>query len=70
MIIILLMRFDTSQIMKRSGKRVREKRGKLGISRERFAEVYGLHRAYIGAIERGERNVSLKNTKNYLRCWG
>ena len=40
---------------------VRARRQKLGLSQERFAEVCGLHRTYIGAIERGERNVSLVN---------
>jgi len=40
---------------------VRERRQKLGLSQERFAELCGLHRTYVGAIERGERNVSILN---------
>ena len=41
--------------------RVRELRNALGVSQEALADRAGLHRTYLGSIERGERNVSLEN---------
>jgi transcriptional regulator with XRE-family HTH domain len=43
------------------GDRVRQLRHRLGISQEEFADRCGLHRTYVGGIERGERNPSLVN---------
>lgn len=40
---------------------VRRKRKALGVSQEGLAEICGLHRTYVGSIERAERNVSLDN---------
>lgn len=45
----------------RFGRRVREARRRKGWSQERLAEECGLHRTYVGGIERGERNPSLVN---------
>jgi transcriptional regulator with XRE-family HTH domain len=40
---------------------MRAKRREQGISQEELADRCGLHRTYIGAVERAERNVSLDN---------
>ena len=48
-------------ICKKFGTRVRELRIAQGLSQEVLAQKAGLHRTYIGAIERGERNISLNN---------
>ena len=43
------------------GRAIRELRSALGISQEGLADRCGLHRTYVGGIERGERNVSFGN---------
>jgi len=43
------------------GKNVHFLRETLGYSQEELATIAGLHRAYIGHIERGERNLSINN---------
>ena len=45
----------------RFGNALRQRRQKLRVSQEEFAEMCGLDRTYIGGIERGERNVALVN---------
>tara|TARA_R110002051_G_scaffold188553_1_gene257967 strand:- start:10353 stop:10562 length:210 start_codon:yes stop_codon:yes gene_type:complete len=48
------------------GRRVREARKSKGISQERLAEMAGIDRSYMGNIERGEKNITLK--KAYEVC--
>jgi transcriptional regulator with XRE-family HTH domain len=43
------------------GNLIREKRSSLGFSQEGFAAHIGLHRTYVGSVERGERNISIRN---------
>ena len=52
---------NNSDILTRFGKRVRELRKSQGYSQESFAAECGLDRTYLGGIERGERNVALRN---------
>lgn len=49
------------EVQKKFGKRVREERIKQGLSQEKLAEIAGVHRTYIGMIERGEKNITLTN---------
>ncbi|MEN8494773.1 helix-turn-helix transcriptional regulator [Dehalococcoides sp. THU3] len=48
-------------IEQRFGERIRNLRKKAGVSQEELADRAGVHRTYLGGIERGERNPSLKN---------
>jgi len=43
------------------GKKVRELRLARGISQEALADEAGVHRTFMGSVERGERNISLEN---------
>lgn len=55
-------------VLARFGARVRRLRTEAGYSQEGFAELCGLDRTYIGGIERGERNVSLRNIELIARA--
>jgi transcriptional regulator with XRE-family HTH domain len=49
---------------------LRKLRKKIGISQEDLAEKCGLHRTYIGAIERSERNITLQTLEKLAESLG
>lgn len=57
-------------VLERFGERVRELRKNAGYSQEAFADLCNLDRTYVGGIERGERNLSLKNIELIARTLG
>ncbi|NBX53429.1 MAG: XRE family transcriptional regulator [Proteobacteria bacterium] len=50
------------------GKKVRDLRIKRGYSQEAFAFECGLHRTYIGCIERGEKNITIVNIEKIAKA--
>lgn len=59
-----------ADIQVRFGQRVRELRRDQGYSQENFAYACGLDRTYVGGIERGERNVALRNIEVIAQTLG
>jgi len=43
------------------GEAIRKARKSTGFSQEDFAELCGVHRTYMGQLERGEKNLSFSN---------
>jgi transcriptional regulator with XRE-family HTH domain len=59
-----------NDIRTRFGARIRQLRNDRGWSQEAFADRAGLHRTYVGAIERGEQNLSLVNIEKLATTLG
>ena len=59
-----------NDIRHRFGARVRQLRTERGLSQEAFADRAGLHRTYIGSVERGEQNLSLQNIERLAATLG
>ncbi|HBS07346.1 MAG TPA: XRE family transcriptional regulator [Microbacterium sp.] len=51
------------ELQRRLGQNLRAHRKALGLSQEEFAERLGYHRTYIGGIEQGLRNLSLRSVE-------
>ncbi|MFC1510148.1 helix-turn-helix domain-containing protein [Candidatus Omnitrophota bacterium] len=56
------------KILKNFGERVKKLRIAQGLSQEALGEKAGLHRTYIGSIERYERNISLLNIERLSKA--
>jgi transcriptional regulator with XRE-family HTH domain len=48
------------ELQRRVGRYLRRYRREQGLSQEAMGDVLGYHRTYIGGLERGERNLTLK----------
>ena len=50
------------------GQRVQELRRERGLSQEQLADLAGVHRTYIGMIERAEKNITLCNIERIAKA--
>ena len=57
-------------LQKKVGRNIRSYRQKMGLSQEAFAEVLGVHRTYMGGLERGERNLTLRSLERIAEQMG
>jgi transcriptional regulator with XRE-family HTH domain len=57
------MNLDDRKFLQQVGFRIRELRTSRGLTQAQFAESCGLHRTFIGSVERGERNVAILNLR-------
>ena len=62
--------FMPKKILVKFGNRVREERQQRGLSQEALAEKAGVHRTYIGMIERAEKNITLINIEKIAKALG
>ena len=56
------------EILVKFGNKVRERRTALGLSQEELASRAGVHRTYIGMIERAEKNITLENIQKIAKA--
>ncbi|MDT3309707.1 helix-turn-helix domain-containing protein [Shewanella vaxholmensis] len=49
-------------------RNLKDMRGKLGLSQEALADMAGLHRTYVGSVERAERNISIDNIERLAKA--
>lgn len=61
---------ENSNILVRFGCNVQRIRKERNISQEKLAELAGLHRTYIGMIERAEKNITLCNIEKIANALG
>ncbi len=52
------------------GRNLRRYRQRRGLSQEAFADVVGVHRTYMGGLERGERNLTLRSVERIAAAIG
>ena len=56
------------EILTKFGQKVRDERKRLGLSQEKLAGRAGVHRTYIGMVERAEKNITLENIEKIAKA--
>ena len=58
------------ELLEKFGEKVREERHRQGLSQEELASRAGVHRTYIGMLERAEKNITLENIEKVAKALG
>ena len=58
------------ELQRTVGANLRRLRTERGLSQEAFADQLGYHRTYIGGVERGERNLTLRTVERLAGILG
>ena len=61
------MNRDDKQFLQQIGFRIRERRLAQNLTQAELAEKCGLHRTFIGSVERGERNVAILSLRRIAK---
>jgi transcriptional regulator with XRE-family HTH domain len=61
------MNIDDTKFLQQIGYRIRELRSGRKLTQAELADKCGLHRTFIGSVERGERNISILNLRLIAR---
>lgn len=56
------------EITKAVGSTIRNLRTEQSLSQEELADLTNLHRTYISSVERGKRNISIKNLEKIAKA--
>ena len=58
----------TEDLLVKFGHKVRDRRKLLGLSQEELAHRAGVHRTYVGMVERAEKNITLRNIEKFAHA--
>lgn len=64
------LRKPSRSIIATLAENIRRMRHERGLSQEELADICGLHRTYVGSVERGERNVTLSSLELLAKALG
>jgi len=56
------------EVLIKFGNKVREERLRQNLSQEQLASKAGVHRTYIGMVERAEKNITLENIEKIAKA--